>query len=166
MERAEMKIWLALCAVFWVQLSPGAVNSAAIEEAEFLVLIRGDNNDRRIFMSKIVPLVPDRVCYGWRIRLTGAKDIVKFKEVFSLPTEPRIWGGENDKYSTSSVEKNRKTTITEEFAPVRGGWISNMWCVANGDPEGQYSMDVHIDGVFLKRFDFELRTMPKMIQPP
>ena len=39
------------------------------------------------------------------------------------------------------------------------GWVYNTWCVAEGDPERDYSIDVYIIGQFIKRFDFEVRDM-------
>ena len=136
---------------------PAQSQTVSIEAAEFLVFLNDGQGNTQILQSDLVPLIPNLVCYGWRIRLAGAEGLVRFKEVFSLPTEPEVWGGENDEFSTSAIAKDRTTSVTERFAPLQDGWIDNSWCVADGDPKGWYSMEVHINGQFAKRFDFQVR---------
>ena len=130
----------------------------SIEAAEFLVfLYDSEDNEQFVFQSDLVPLIPDRVCFGWRIRLAGAEGLVRFKEIFSLPAEPESWGEENDEFSTIEISKDRMTSVTEMFVTLQDGWIDNKWCIADGDPEGKHSMEVHINGQFAKRFDFQVR---------
>ena len=132
--------------------------SISIEAAEFLVFLNdSEGNQQSVFQSDLVPLIPNRVCYGWRIRLAGAERLVRFKEVFSLPAEPEFWGEENDEFSTSKISENRTISVTEMFIPMQDGWIDHNWCVADGDPIGKHSIEVHINGQFAKRFDFQVR---------
>ena len=130
----------------------------SIETAEFLVfLYDSEDNEQFVFQSNLVPLIPDRVCYGWRIRLAGAEGLVRFKEVFSVPAEPESWGEENNEFNTTVIAKDRMTAVTEMFIPLQDDWIDNNWCIADGDAEGKHSMEVHINGQFAKRFDFQVR---------
>jgi len=131
----------------------------SIEAAEFLVfLYDSEDNEQFVLQSDLVPLIPDRVCYGWRIRLAGSEGLVRFKEVFSLPAESEVfWAEEIDEFNTTVISKDRITAVTEMFITLRDGWIDNTWCVEDGDPEGKHSMEVHINGQFAKRFDFQVR---------
>lgn len=113
-----------------------------------------------IYESNRVPLMPNRACYGWRIRLSEVKGVIRFKEIFSLPTQPDFWGGERNEYSPNTITKDRQTSVTEKFAAPDKGWISNSWCVAEGDPEGHYSMEVSINNKFIERFEFEVIKLP------
>ena len=152
--RLILTVLLLLLAIFTKS------QAASLEAAEFLVSLRDHEGNQATYQSNLVPLIPRLACYGWRIRLANAKGLIKFKEVFSLPTEPEFWGGENDEFNPSAIAKNRKSSVTEKFAHVRDGWISHSWCVAEGDPEGKYMMEVYIEGKFVKRFDFEVRAAP------
>lgn len=137
-----------------------------VEGAEFVVFLSDGKGNEFIYKSRIVPLIPDLSCYGWRLRLVGGKGLIKFKEILSLPTEPEYWSGEKDEFSTHEITDARRTSITEEFVTMKDGWIKNSWCVAPGDPEGEYSMEVYINGQFVKRFDFEVRNIqPHGISP-
>ena len=144
-----------IAAVF---IGPLQAETLKVEETEFLVTLSDRQGNTVMFRSEIVPLIPYRSCYGWRVRLSGDESLVKFKEIFRLPAEPEIWSAENDEFSTSRIAKDRRTSITERFAVPDDGWIGNSWCVVEGDPEGTYSMDVYVNGEFVKAFDFEVRS--------
>ena len=40
------------------------------------------------------------------------------------------------------------------------GWISHGWCVAEGDPEGAYRIEVSRGDTLLHAFDFQLQRAP------
>ncbi len=128
----------------------------SVVEAKFLVTLIDPEGQRLVYESNEVPLEPYRACYGWFIRLAGVEGMVKLREVFSLPAEPEMWSGEEDKYSPNTIAKDRLKSVTEKFAVPEDGWVSNTWCVAEGDPEGRYSMEISIDGTFVERFDFDV----------
>lgn len=157
-----MLVRLLLSGLFLLLAGPAPGRAASVVRAEFVVMLRDGAGNQAVVQSNIVPLLPDRACYGWRIRLAGATGVVSFKEIFSIPAEPATWSGEKDEFSPNVIAKDRKTAVTEKFAMPLEGWISHSWCVAAGDPAGNYSMDVHIEGKFAKRFDFEVRRIPAL----
>ena len=164
-ERQPLYVRLILTVLLLVLVISTQSQAASVKAAEFLVSLHDrEGNQTMIYQSNLVPLIPNRVCYGWRIRLASDKGLIKFKEIFSLPTEPEFWGGENDEFSPNAIAKDRKTSVTERFAYVKDGWISHSWCVAKGDPEGKYTMEVYIEGEFAKRFDFEVRSVSSAIK--
>ena len=103
-----------------------------------------------------VPNLPGQACYGWRAKVSLSKEVFRFKEVFSLPAAPETWGGEDDPYAANEITQDRMTSITEKFETPQNGSIGHEWCVAEGDPLGKYSMEVHVDDDFLGKIDFEL----------
>ena len=62
---------------------------------------------------------------------------------------------------TNRIVNNRRTSITKRFVTPVDGWVENAWCVVKGDPEGDYSIKVYLNNQFIKKFDFEIRKLPK-----
>ncbi|WP_269585577.1 hypothetical protein [Roseibium sp. Sym1] len=87
-----------------------------------------------------------------------SKEMVGFREVFSLPAAPKTWSGENDPYAANAITKDRTTSITERFETPQNGTIGNEWCVVEGDPLGKYRMEIHVAEEYLGTLDFELVT--------
>jgi len=152
--RATVLLCGLVTSAAWAQ-TPGAA------ETEFLVAITGSNGATRVERSNSVPLIPGRVCYEWRIRLTSGDGLVSAREVFELPAPPALWGGvdEND-YSSSQLSKDRKISETTMFYRPKDGWISHGWCVAEGDPAGPYSIKVYVGETLLHAFDFNVESVP------
>ena len=146
-----------------VLLAAGALLSApvqafSVESTVFVVSVSDGQGNARSFESNLVPYLPDRACFGWRIRLAEPPVLVRYREVLTLPEAPVFWSGENDAYSPHAFSADRTTATTEEFAaPDPEGWIASSWCLAEGDPTGPHSFDIYIEGELIKRFDFEVR---------
>ena len=131
-------------------------DSLKFDKAEFLVEVFTDGESSHFIETVRVPLIPDEICYGWRIHLIDPMRVVKFREVFHLPDIPVELGDDYDQLGTTYAAPDGRTLITEEFAAPDDGWISNFWCLVDGDPEGNHTIDVWIDGAFARRFDFEV----------
>ena len=149
--------WCAGLLVFLILVS-GVGRAAMLETAEFVVSVSDGQGNSRSVISNVVPYLPERACFGWRIRLADRRALVRYREVLKLPQAPKFWSGENDAYSPHSFSADRTTATTEEFAaPDKEGWIASSWCIAAGDPTGPHSIDVFIDGQLAKHFDFEVK---------
>jgi len=61
------------------------------------------------------------------------------------------------------ITNNRRTSITEVFVVPENGWIENVSCVAEGDPEGEYSINIYIDEKYIQRFDFKVKLPAKFL---
>ena len=128
-----------------------------VETAEFVVSIDDNEGNERSIVSTLVPFLPNRACFGWRIRLADAPPLVRLREVLRLPEAPAFWSGEGDPYSPHVFSADRTTATTEEFQAPHDGWIGNRWCIAEGDPVGAHSIDVFVDGALVQHFDFEVK---------
>lgn len=150
---------LALAAAVWLAAVP-PLHAAEVAEVEFLVSVSDGEGNQRSIQADVVPYLPDRACFGWRLRLAGAPALVRYREVLTLPEAPAFWTGEDDSYSPHKYSADRTTATTEEFAaPDKDGWISSHWCIAEGDPVGAHSIDVYIDGHLVRHFAFEVKKL-------
>ena len=144
--------------------TPASSGTLKIEETKFFVRLYTISNDgseiSRDFDTTLVPLVPDRSCYGWQIKVPSDANLINLREEFMLPNEPSFWSGENNEFATNRIVNNRRTSITERFVTPDKGWVENEWCVAKGDPEGDYLIKVYFDDQFIQKFDFEVRKLP------
>lgn len=147
---------LAAVAIFLPAIGSAQNKQFTVVDKQFLVSLVDNHGKVFVHESNRVPLIPNRACYGWRIRLSGVEGIVRFREIFSLPTQPEYWGGEGNEFSPNKITKDRRTSVTEKFATPDEGWIGNSWCVAEGDPVGRYWMEVSINNVFVERFEFDV----------
>lgn len=95
------------------------------------------------------------LCYRWTLRVTPADRLVQVEERLELPAPATQWGGVdgNDESPTKLSEKGRVGT-TPLFASLRSGEIGNGWCIAEGDPDGDYRITVSFEGRVLHRFRF------------
>ncbi|MEQ8784388.1 MAG: hypothetical protein RIE06_32410 [Roseibium album] len=131
-------------------------HAVEIERAEFVVGIAEGDFEPVYYRADKVPLLPDRACFGWRIKISGDEKLVFTREILKLPEQPEYWSGEDDKYSTSQISEDRTTAITDEYLPVVDGWVENYWCVSEGDPIGDCLLEVYFGDVPAGRFEFEI----------
>lgn len=134
-----------------------AAGRYTVEAAEFVVSVGDGEGSERSIASTLVPYLPDRACFGWRIRLAEAPPVLRLREVLRLPEPPLFWSGEDDEYSPHVFSADRTTATTETFAAPKDGWIESRWCIAEGDPVGAHSIDVFIEGELVRHFDFEVK---------
>ena len=114
-----------------LQAGDYATTLLQIEEIRFFVRWSapsgGEHGVSQDFDATIVPLVPERVCYGWRIKVPSSIKLIKFREEFTLPTEPTRWSGENDEFATNKIIDKRRTSVTNRFITPDKGWVGNIW---------------------------------------
>jgi len=141
----------------------GRVKPFEILETKFFVVLYADTatgqETSQEFETTLVPHMPRKSCYGWGIKVSTADTLIKFREEFTLPAEPKFWSGENNEFATNRIINKRRTSITNEFSKPDKGWVKKVWCVVKGDPEGKYSIKVFFNDQFIKNFDFEVRRM-------
>ncbi|MES0807988.1 hypothetical protein ABLO27_00805 [Roseibium sp. SCPC15] len=134
-------------------------HAAEIEKAEFFVELSDDASAPVYLDTNVVPLKPDQTCFGWRIKLSSDETLVHVREVLTLPEAPEYWSDEDNVYGTIEVSSDRKAATTTRFIPVVDGWVEHSWCVSEGDPTGQCSLDVTIDDLATERFEFQIVTV-------
>lgn len=103
--------------------------------------------------ARSVPNRPGEVCYDWTITVARQKRTVDVVETFILPA-PAPWG--IDEGDGTTVAADRSRAVTRLTADLSNGRIGHSWCVAEGDPSGDYRIEVTVDGVTLGTFAFVL----------
>ncbi len=119
-----MRPLLTASVLFALAASPVLAKAPVVEDSQFLVVLIGLDGETRIIESEIVPLVPDHVCFGWRIRVSGTDKVVKTVEELTLPVAPEAWIGiGDDEYSPTQVSADRRTATTTTFiSSTTAGW--------------------------------------------
>lgn len=147
--------------------NPAGARTISIADALFVVTLDNDQETETAFSyeSDQVPFLPGQSCYGWRLRLSDAVKVVRFKEVLNAPSDPAFWPHAPSEFDTTARFRDRTITVTERTIMPEEGWIGNGWCVLEGDPKGAYSVEVSVNGQFAQRFDFEVRDMPDLKRP-
>jgi hypothetical protein len=149
--------WLAIILAILVPATVASAEETVIG-SDFLVISADGAGGTNITSTTTVPLLPD-VCYAWRLRLAGIAKLLKVVEIFTLPAPPKLWGGvDGNEYSPSTLSADRRVSETTKFYTPKDGWISNGWCVAEGDPAGRYSIRVTVDGHTLHEFNFTVQS--------
>lgn len=112
-----------------------------------------------------VPLsFDDETCWYWYIRSTEATGEVTFVERLAMPAAPESWGdldaADPDEVAPTRIEDGGRVGISTRKATLDDGWFGHGWCLLPGDPAGPHSVEVMIDGIMVKRFDFEVVAPP------
>ncbi|MCP4318509.1 MAG: hypothetical protein GY789_21470 [Hyphomicrobiales bacterium] len=131
-----------------------ALSGGKVENIVFLVFVSDDNGNWNVLQTNTVPNAPGRACYGWRAKVERSNALIAYEEILKLPDQPEYWSGENDPYAANEVSKDRTISTTKKFETTDDGSIGNQWCVAKGDPLGNYSMTILIEGEIVGAFDF------------
>jgi hypothetical protein len=92
--------------------------------------------------------------YGWRVKVKTSQPTVRWKEEFRLPVAPKTWG---DLENGQTIAKDNKTCITERTESPKDGWIEHAWPELDGDPLGEYLMNIYVDGNLARTFKFTVR---------
>ena len=106
--------------------------------------------------TRFVPLVAGQ-SYGWIAFVKPSSAKVRWREEFTLPAAPSLWGGEKAPSTVQSLSADRRISITEGEAAPAQGMIFNAWSVAPGDPAGTYRIRVFIDNRLVETFDFKVK---------
>lgn len=109
-----------------------------------------------VLNDTVVPLLPDNACYTWYVRLEEGAVPKTATETLTLPVPLGDWGtlatDPDDGIDISADGKVATRTFVPE--PDADGWISHTWCVAEGDPTGDHSIEIALEGTLASRSDF------------
>jgi hypothetical protein len=149
-----MRLNASILAVLLVPCA-GPVLGVELVDSVFQVTYRYAGTDE-VFNDTVVPLLPDNACYNWYIRLGEGAAPKTATETLSLPVALADWGtaatDPNDGIEISEDSKVAVRTFTPQLDSE--GWFSHSWCVADGDPVGEHSIAIAVDGEPLTTYDF------------
>ena len=145
----------AFCIVAILALAQPASGQTVLE-SDFTITVPNASGDPVVESTTLVPLL-DGTCYDWHLRLGKVKGAVEVTEFYTLPAAPQT-GGLSEGSLTVLSEDQRTATTPLSLTP-QDGWIASGWCVSEGDPEGDYTIEVRAGDKVLETFAFELRGM-------
>jgi len=126
----------------------------SVVDSKFYVGTR--NSDKEDFTwkeSTFVPLIPDNTCYSWEIKLDVMKVKVRLMEEYIAPSKPEVWSSDDD-FNSMYFKKDKTVSVSEEDIMVEDGFLSHEWCVLKGDPTGNHKINIYLDGILKKSFEF------------
>ena len=123
-----------------------------IISSKFLVGIRNSKDEEIAWTeSDFVPLIPGKSCYRWEIELDTYLVSIPTKEIFILPETPKVWSADEGE---QTLHHDNKISVLEGNIKVENRIIAHTWCIAEGDPAGNYKLEVYIKGVLIETFSF------------
>jgi hypothetical protein len=95
-----------------------------------------------------VPLLPDNACYRWYIRhdATDTAEVPVVETLRLAEPFPGWIGYDNDPSADMQISADGIEAVSKLRLVSQNGWISNGWCVVDGDPTGPYSVSAVVDG--------------------
>jgi len=144
---------LALAQTGFVQSS----SAQTVVDSDFTISVpRSPGQEDVVESTTLVPLL-EGTCYNWHLRFGKTKGALDITEIYTLPAVPQSWGISEDSGIVLSKDKLTATSLLS-LVPL-DGWVESGWCVADGDPEGDYRFDIMAGDKLLHRFEFELQEM-------
>lgn len=85
---------------------------------------------------------------GWILHIRSNMDSIEFSNVIHLPAEG-AWPEKSDLI----ISKDKKNALAKRTMRNKG-YIYGIWRIAEGDPKGDYSVDVYINNKHIKSFHY------------
>lgn len=89
--------------------------------------------------------------FGWYMNVRSNKKEFQIREVLHLPS-PGVWSND-DKLIISDDKKDAMVNFTKQNT----GFFSHVWGIAEGDPKGDYSIDIYVDNKHIKTFYYHIK---------
>lgn len=104
-----------------------------------------------------IPNIPDKMCFGWVVKVKPSDELVKITEIFTLPAPPATWGGiDEDPYSQTRTTDQGQVATTKMFVSLAKGTLENSWCLTKGDQNGTHHIVILHQKQVLAEFEFEV----------
>ena len=96
----------------------------------------------------------DAEAYGWRLEIETTRKNLNVSEVIVLPAPATHWQvGPN---TTVSIDQTSATTTFNADVVANRFQTEQFWIYAPGDPFGNYSAEILVEGVRVKLFNFRV----------
>lgn len=112
-----------------------------VEQVEFGMFIPDEQGEPSFVATDSLVKRPG-YGYGWRAKIDTTRPRLTMRERLSLPEAPQVWGI-NERVELSADRREATTTM---LVTPRHGWVYNAWWFTEGDPAGEYTIDVSLDG--------------------
>jgi hypothetical protein len=122
---------------------------------QFGILETTADGDDRFVPANEVPAEDGQV-FGWVVELDTTRESLHWQEYLRLPRPPADWG---DAATDPDVliSKDGKGAVAQGEDPVEDGELQRFyWSLAAGDPDGDYELDLAVEGRPVAHFTFRV----------
>ena len=126
-----------------------------IKRVQFGILETTPEGDDRFVPANELPAEDGQV-FGWVVELDTTRETLHWQEYLRLPRPPADWG---DAATDPDVliSKDGKGAVAQGEDPVEDGELQRFyWSLAAGDPEGDYELDLAVEGRPVAHFSFRV----------
>lgn len=134
-----------------IRIAPDLV----IKRVQFGILETTADGDDRFVPANEVPAEDGQV-FGWVVELDTTRESLHWQEYLRLPRPPADWG---DAATDPDVliSKDGKGAVAQGEDPVEDGELQRFyWSLAAGDPDGDYELDLAVEGRPVAHFTFRV----------
>ena len=154
-----MRSLLLLAVLCSLAAAAEAAPDLRLTNASFVAERTGDDEEVIATATTHLPYDPDRSCYRRTLRFAPGEGEVRVRELFELPGRTAYWAEEPGR--GHAVSPDRAAAITDLLLGRSTGELTNLWCVATGDPRGEYRISVVPGKRLLHRFVFTVGEVPR-----
>ena len=140
-----------LAAALMVQ--PAADGASAVVDSYFVGVLRTPGGEA-VTETTNIPYRPGDSCFSWGLRIEPQDRERTFEEVLRLPGPATDFSGDGE----TQVEVSQDRTSATVQHPLAAGQseIGGSWCIAPGDPLGEYRITVSDGATVIHSFDFDV----------
>ena len=126
-----------------------------IRRVQFGILKTAADGDDKFVPADEVPAEDGQV-FGWILELETTRESLHWQEYLRLPRPPADWG-EAATDPDVLISKDGKSAVAQGEYLVEDGELSRFyWSLAAGDPEGDYELDLAVEGRPVAHFAFHV----------
>jgi hypothetical protein len=126
-----------------------------IRRVQFGILETVPDGDDKFVPANEVPAEDGQV-FGWIVEIETTRESLHWQEYLRLPRPPADWG-EAATDPDVLISKDGKSAVAQGEDLVEDGELSRFyWSLAAGDPEGDYELDLAVEGRPVANFTFRV----------
>ncbi len=113
-----------------------------------------DGEDRFVPGTEVPP--DDGQVFGWVVEVDTSRESLHWQEYLKLPRPPADWGDAAEDPDVL-ISKDGKGAVAQGEDLVEDGKLQRFyWSLAAGDPEGDYQLDLAVEGRPVAHFSFRV----------
>lgn len=134
-----------------VEIAPGVV----VARLAFGIISQDADGREKFVEAREVPATEGQV-FGWLAEVRGEPRVVRWEERLTLPAKPASWGDVADDPGVTISADGRTATVRGEDALEEGVLSRFAWALTDGDPAGDYRLELSMGGRLVGRFTFHV----------
>ncbi len=126
-----------------------------IRRAEFGMLTTNEQGEDQFIATAALPADSGQV-FGWVLQVDTPRHTLRWQEHLFLPKAPADWGDASTDPDVVISADGESAASQGEEEVVQGELSRFYWTLAEGDPAGEYRLDLAIEGSTVMHFVFQV----------